>query len=201
MSECGRWYFGFTPEYDAEPLGLWRAWGREHRHSVRTWILAADDHTPYELLEALTAAWAGAHDPFVTLPGSVSGSPRGEDELLTILRAAGWGTDPHAEDGMTRWTSPDGRCVAELRPEGYSASADATRTALHGHPHWKIYATPQPYRRPLWTLTATRDTPTLLLAAFITAMTDSSPLTRYLGHLSPDQRQHVTLTPVTDPAA
>lgn len=65
-SPCGRAYLGFLPENNPEPVGLWKAWVRQHHHGARTWMAAFSDQMPYEFMTAFTTYWAEGYTPTTT---------------------------------------------------------------------------------------------------------------------------------------
>ncbi|MGF1425019.1 DUF317 domain-containing protein [Kitasatospora sp. LaBMicrA B282] len=177
-SPCGRAYFGFLPEENPEPVGIWKAWVRPDHYGPRTWMATFSDDLPYEFVRAFTARWAAEYrpdDPAFAEPDD--GHRDGIERVLTVLREAGWDRDPTTGIGhaVELWTAPGGLAGLELRVR---ASGGIEREILGGVARWAVWAAPAPYRRRLWAADFSTSTPTGLIAAFCQAVVDPIPLIR-----------------------
>lgn len=130
----------------------WTVAAYETPVSERMWALTAASTTPAPLLQGLLDHLADGYSEDAAL-----GSPVGERTVTAAtkpLTEAGW---MHTVDGRRiRWTAP--AHDAEVQFDAFNAQQPNQNLAT-----WTVWAGPNP-DRPAWTLTASRYTPTSLLA-------------------------------------
>ncbi|MFF4767453.1 DUF317 domain-containing protein [Streptomyces sp. NPDC001255] len=175
-------------EYDHETQGTETAWtvaAYETPVSERVWVLTATASLPAPVLEGLLIhlgdldAWDTPIDTWLT--------EKAVQAVFRPLHEAGWRST--AESPGHHWASPDGQAgIRYVPPTEQDPYAAAT---------WTVWAGPRPHR-PAWTITASPNTPSALLASLSEALAHET-WTRQTQPAERQNRATLTTTPPTTP--
>ncbi|WUH90338.1 DUF317 domain-containing protein [Streptomyces sp. NBC_00433] len=184
----------FVPEVSElmpDATALWQLRARDGWPLRDVWSAAFSDHTPPEILAAITAEL----DAAVTIDrGRELFLDRGiaDDEDVAAVwetfRAANWHVTPAGF--LAHAISPDELVCVAYRDPRRVGRGDAWRA---------VVADPGGGRRPLWEASFHSATPTRILRAFATAMTDPGPVSRDADLLTASCRPYAT--PIHPPAS
>ncbi|MCM1967982.1 DUF317 domain-containing protein [Streptomyces sp. G1] len=182
-----RFRLGYLPEGDDSTL--WKITAHTDPFGSPRWLATFDDNTPTELVTAFTTALAENYrnTPDVALRGEASNS-RG----FQPLGDAGW----KAEHGprLSIATSPDG--LAEVT---YFSGLLNHEEEVNGYKErWTAAGGHEGYDS-RWTASFSTHTPTHLIAATMTALTDPTPVERNERHIPQRNRGAARITPVNPP--
>ncbi|MFB6991363.1 DUF317 domain-containing protein [Streptomyces sp. NPDC056178] len=184
---------GYLPE--GEDDGLWRITAYRDPFAQPHWGVCFNDQAPTEFVTSFTTALAQLYtdgpDAYLYRPAKHDPSQSWFSAVVPLMQR-GWQLQPRRW-GVTEVQAPDGMAGLE-----FSAGPLAPETELTTlEARWLLRGGPEGWSR--WYATASTHTPTELVTAITTAVSDPAPLPRWQQQMSGTLRCHAQLTPVTPP--
>ncbi|MFR9723973.1 DUF317 domain-containing protein [Streptomyces sp. MS19] len=172
-----RFRLGFVPE--GEDDALWRITAYIDPYGTPAWAASFSEGMPTEIVTAFTSMLAQS----IRAPESVAVGA-GRFTALQPLLDRGW-THQAPADGMVHLAAPDKQAQLTFA-KGPLQFADEL---LGRRPRWHLWGGPKTGPGQ-WYAEATTGTPTPLLTALTTSLSDPEPLLRWRAELLPGLRQY-----------